>query len=195
MRSLNPAPDSSQSGEKARKVETISYEADGLAMESLLYLDEDKAGPRPGVLVFPEAFGLGENAKTHAERLAELGYAALACDLHGEAKLYDDLATVRGLLEPMQKDPLRTRARAEGGLKALRASGSGLRQDRSDRILLRRHRGAGTGAKRRGCARRRRLSQRPCDRPAAGRQKHQGQGAGLPGRGRSRYSSRAACRL
>src|SRR3546814_13650001 len=26
-----------------------------------------------------------------------------------------------GLLEPMQKDPLRTRARAEGGLKALRA--------------------------------------------------------------------------
>src|SRR3546814_6147123 len=51
----------------------------------------------------------------------ELGYAALACDLHGEAKLYDDLATVMGLLEPMQKDPLRTRARAEGGLKALRA--------------------------------------------------------------------------
>lgn len=103
------------------KVETISYEADGLAMESLLYLDEDNAGPRPGVLVFPEAFGLGENAKTHAERLAELGYAVLACDLHGEAKLYDDLATVMGLLEPMQKDPLRTRARAEGGLKALRA--------------------------------------------------------------------------
>src|SRR3546814_12625299 len=65
--------------------------------------------------------GLGENAKTHAERLAELGYAALACDLHGEAKLYDDLATVMGLLEPMQKGPLRTRARAEGGLKALRA--------------------------------------------------------------------------
>src|SRR3546814_16121022 len=55
-RSLNPEPDSSQSGEQAMKVETISYEADGLAMESLIYLDEDKAGPRPGVLVFPEAF-------------------------------------------------------------------------------------------------------------------------------------------
>src|SRR3546814_5121521 len=103
------------------KVETVSYEADGLAMESLLYLDEDKAGPRPGVLVFPEAFGLGENAKTHAERLAELGYAALAFDLHGEAKLYDELATVMGLLAPMQKDPLRTRARAERGLKVMSA--------------------------------------------------------------------------
>src|SRR3546814_12993755 len=110
MRSLNPAPDSSQSGEQAMKVETISYEADGLAMESLLYLDDDKAGPRPGVLVFPEAFGLGENAQTHAERRAELGYAALACDLHGEAQLYDDLATRLGWLEPLPNDLLLTPA-------------------------------------------------------------------------------------
>src|SRR3546814_13106875 len=96
-RSLNPEPDSSQSGEQAMKVETISYEADGLAMESLLYLDADKAGPRPAVLVFHEAFVLGENAKPHAERLAEIGYPAHACDRHAEAQLYVERAAERGV--------------------------------------------------------------------------------------------------
>src|SRR3546814_19560379 len=74
-RSLNPEPDSSQSGEQAMKVETISYEADGLALESLLYLDEDNAGPHPGVLVFPDTLYIGESAKTNTSRRADIGYA------------------------------------------------------------------------------------------------------------------------
>jgi len=49
--------------------ETLTYEADGLHMISHLFYDESGAEPRPGVLVFPEAFGLGEHAKSRAERL------------------------------------------------------------------------------------------------------------------------------
>jgi dienelactone hydrolase len=60
--------------------ETLTYEADGLRMISYLYYDEGLSGPRSGVLVFPEAFGLGDHAKSRAERLAELSYVALACD-------------------------------------------------------------------------------------------------------------------
>jgi hypothetical protein len=41
------------------RTETIEYNADGLHMVSHLYYDETKQGRRPGVLVFPEAFGLG----------------------------------------------------------------------------------------------------------------------------------------
>jgi dienelactone hydrolase len=101
--------------------QTLSYDADGLHMESHLYADDSREGRQPGILVFPEAFGLGDHAKSRAERLAGLGYAALACDLHGEGKVHDDLETVMGLIEPLRADPQRTRARARGGLDALLA--------------------------------------------------------------------------
>jgi dienelactone hydrolase len=102
--------------------ETLTYDADGLQMEShLYYVDDARQTRRPGVLVFPEAFGLGDHAKSRAERLAALGYVALACDLHGEGKVYDQLDTVMGLLNPLREDPQRTRARARGGLQALLA--------------------------------------------------------------------------
>jgi dienelactone hydrolase len=101
--------------------EIVKYEADGLAFESHLYLDTSKTGKRAAVLVFPEAFGLGEHAKSKAKRLAELGYVTLASDLHGEGKIVPDLATVIRLIGPLMADPSGTRARAKAGLAALKA--------------------------------------------------------------------------
>ena len=100
--------------------ETLTYQADGLSMKSELFW-EPASGPRAGVLVFPEAFGLSEHAISRAERLAALGYVALACDLHGEGKLIDDLEQAIGALQPLFADPSKTRARAAGGLAALTA--------------------------------------------------------------------------
>ena len=100
--------------------ETLTYQADGLAMRSQLFL-EPADGPRAGVLVFPEAFGLGEHAISRARRLAEMGYVALACDLHGEGRVIDGLEEAVGALKPLFADPQRTRARARGGLEALTA--------------------------------------------------------------------------
>jgi len=105
----------------AVRSETLAYEADGLAMVSHFYVDDATAGPRPGILVFPEAFGLGEHAKSRAERLAGLGYAALACDLHGQGRIVASLEEVMGLIGPMMQNPAGTRARAQGALEALRA--------------------------------------------------------------------------
>ncbi len=102
------------------RTETLTYQADGLAMRSRLFL-EPGGDPRPGVLVFPEAFGLSAHAVARAERLAGLGYAALACDLHGDGRLVDGLDEALGLLKPLFADPSRTRARAGGGLDALLA--------------------------------------------------------------------------
>ncbi len=101
--------------------EALTYEAGGLSMRSVLMIDEKSAGPLPGVLVFPDAFGLGEHVLERAERLAKSGYAALACDIHGEGALHEDFGIVMGLLGVMRDDPQRTRARAIGALKALRA--------------------------------------------------------------------------
>lgn len=100
--------------------ETVSYQADGLSMKGRLFF-EPQASPRAGVLVFPEAFGLSEHAISRAQRLASLGYVALACDLHGDARLIDDLDEAIGLLTPLFSDPARTRARAGAALEALAA--------------------------------------------------------------------------
>jgi dienelactone hydrolase len=100
--------------------EVVSYKADGLLMQSHLYF-EDNAPGRPGILVFPEVFGLSQHAKNQAERLAGLGYITLACDLHGEGKLFADLKSVSATIEELRNEPARIRARAKGGLDALRA--------------------------------------------------------------------------
>lgn len=105
----------------ALRSEILNYQADGLNMVSHLYWDDSKSGKRPGILVFPEAFGLSGHAKGRAERLASLGYAALACDLHGDGKIIDGLDKVMPLLGPLFENPERTRARAKGGLDALTA--------------------------------------------------------------------------
>jgi dienelactone hydrolase len=98
--------------------ETLTYQADGLTMKSELFF-EPGGGRRAGVLVYPEAYGLNEHAFTRAERLASMGYTALACDLHGEARVVDDLQVAIGMLGALYADPSKTRARAIGGMRAL----------------------------------------------------------------------------
>jgi dienelactone hydrolase len=98
--------------------ETLIYQADGLTMKSELFVGSGE-GRRAGVLVFPEAYGLNQHALTQAERLASLGYVALACDLHGEARVIEDLGAAVGMLDPLYADPSKTRARASGAMRAL----------------------------------------------------------------------------
>jgi dienelactone hydrolase len=50
-----------------------------------------------------------------------IGYVALACDLHGEAQVVEDLGASIKMLDPLYADPSKTRARAAGGLHALAA--------------------------------------------------------------------------
>jgi dienelactone hydrolase len=100
--------------------ETLIYQADGLTMRSQLIF-EPAPGPRAGVLVFPEAFGLDEHAIVRAKRLAAQGYVALACDLHGEGRIVNELQDAMAELQPLFDDPRRTRARAAGALQAFAA--------------------------------------------------------------------------
>ena len=95
--------------------QVLKYEVDGLQMESHLYYDKNASGSRPGVLVFPEAMGLGDHAKGKAQRLAKAGYVALACDLHGKGTVMTDMAAM------MASPPRRVAANAM--IVALRAGG------------------------------------------------------------------------
>jgi dienelactone hydrolase len=83
--------------------------------------DAGAAGRRPGVVVFPEAFGLGEHAKESADRLAQLGYVALAADINGGGKIYQDMAQLGPLIQSFYDDRSAWRSRARAALDALRA--------------------------------------------------------------------------
>ena len=98
------------------KVETIAYEAD-VALLGTLYLP-DRGVPAPGVIVFPDIFGLGDHAHERAERLAALGYSVLAADLHGGARVLQVDAAM-GQLALFRAEPDRPLARGAAAFKRL----------------------------------------------------------------------------
>lgn len=100
--------------------QAITCSADGLDLVGQLFLPPGP-GVYPGVLVFPEAFGIGPHSLARAARLADLGYAVLACDLHGGGRYIADLAEAMAAVQPLFDDPLRARARAAAALAALAA--------------------------------------------------------------------------
>jgi dienelactone hydrolase len=99
----------------------LRYQADGLAMVGSLHRPAG-GGSAPGVLVFPEAFGLSDHAMHKAERLAqELGYVALACDLWGERGQLTSMDQVMAGLGALSADVPGLRARVTEPMKALAA--------------------------------------------------------------------------
>lgn len=103
------------------KSQQVVYRGAGRRFLGELYWDEAATQPAPGVLVFPDAFGLAGHARERAQRLAQLGYVALAADLHGEGAVYEDVASMRAHLQPLFENRADWRARAQAALTALQA--------------------------------------------------------------------------
>ncbi|MFA5517196.1 MAG: dienelactone hydrolase family protein [Desulfuromonadales bacterium] len=64
----------------------IAYRAVDSVLKGYLAYDAASAGPRPGILVVHEWWGLNDYARERARMLAELGYTALAVDMYGQGK-------------------------------------------------------------------------------------------------------------
>lgn len=64
----------------------VEYFHEGTRMVGLCRRPAEEGGLRPGVLVVHGAFGLDDHVAAVAERLAALGYVALAVDLWGERR-------------------------------------------------------------------------------------------------------------
>jgi dienelactone hydrolase len=102
--------------------EDIHYQLGDVLMVGRLFKQESTQRQRPGVLVFPEAFGVSDHTYAAARRLADLGYVALACDLHGNAYFRNVAdAEMLGRYEQLVADQQRRRAIALSGLKVLQA--------------------------------------------------------------------------
>ena len=100
------------------KTETIEYRDGDVALRGFAAFDE-KGGRRPGVLVMPEAFGLGVQAKSRAERLAALGYVALAGDPYGNGLELNDLPEAVKHATALLGDTDKARKRARAALDKL----------------------------------------------------------------------------
>ncbi|WP_313805892.1 dienelactone hydrolase family protein [Sphingobium sp.] len=97
--------------------ETINYDAD-VPMQGTVYRPSGTRNA-PAILVFPDIFGLGEHAHERAERLAGLGYVAMAADLHGSARLLD-FPDAMAELDRFYAEPDLPLGRADAALACLR---------------------------------------------------------------------------
>jgi dienelactone hydrolase len=107
-------------GEAGLSTTRLDYEADGTALCGQLARPEGQ-GKVPGVLVIPEAPGPGAHVLRRAAALAQLGYVALAADIHGDGRVLDDPKTVRPTVELLKSEPARLLGRLRAGLDALAA--------------------------------------------------------------------------
>src|SRR4051812_17023324 len=101
---------------------------DGSTMEGFVALPE--AGRGPGVLVLMEIFGVGSYIRRACERLAELGYVAMAPDLYRRIEpgleIEHDEAGIARALETVQRLDMQGAVEdAAGALHALRPRAGG----------------------------------------------------------------------
>ena len=101
---------------KTRNIEYTNGRTQGIGY---LAWDETQSGPRPGIVVFSEAFGLNDHARQRTERLAQLGFVALAADLHGAGVVFHDMPSLLPAIQSLYADRAEWRSRARAALDAL----------------------------------------------------------------------------
>ena len=86
--------------------ELISTTENGVQLISYVALPENASDDHPvaGILVAPEWWGIVDHPKSVVERLAEVGYAAVAMDVYGEGKLTTDAAQANMWMEQVLED-------------------------------------------------------------------------------------------
>lgn len=96
----------------------ISYEAGDTTLQGYLAWDAKIAGPRPGVLLVHEWWGLNDYIRGRARQLAVAGYAAFAVDMYGNGKTADNPTDANTLMTAVLADV----PAAEARFAAARAS-------------------------------------------------------------------------
>lgn len=109
----------SATAKAAVKTKDVTYTHDGVTLKGYLAWDDAIKGKRPGVLVVHEWWGINPHAKKQAEKLAEAGFVAFACDMYGEGKLAKDPKEAGELAGSIRKNAKLWEGRALAGLKIL----------------------------------------------------------------------------
>jgi dienelactone hydrolase len=110
-------------GAQAKLVtKSVNYEQGDVKLVGFLAYDDSAKSPRPGVLVIPEWWGVTDFVKDRAEKLAALGYVALAADMYGGGEVTTDPKRAGELASQFYGKPLMAE-RAQAGLDQLVKTG------------------------------------------------------------------------
>lgn len=101
------------------RTEDFDYKHAGRSFGGYAAYDETQTGKRPGVLVIHDLWGLGEQPKERARRLAGLGYVGLAIDLFGDRFQPKALNEALPIVGEMRADTRQFRDRLRAGLDQL----------------------------------------------------------------------------
>jgi dienelactone hydrolase len=97
----------------------VDYQYNGMTMKGYLAYDDAQSGPRPGVLVVHEWWGLNDYIRRRTREMAGLGYVAFAPDMYGDGKTTRD-ANEAGSLSGGVREKGELAPRAKAGLEVLR---------------------------------------------------------------------------
>jgi len=103
---------------------TVSYEQNGTKLEGYLAYNDSatEKGKVPGVVVFPEWWGLNDYIKSRAEQLANMGYVAFAADMYGDGQTTTEPAKAAEFAGKLYGKPLMAE-RAQAALDQLLKTG------------------------------------------------------------------------
>ena len=88
-------------------------------LQGVLVTDAAATARGPGIVLFPDARGIGSHAIACAERLAGLGLVVLVADLYGGGRTAPDVPQAIELMNGLRADTARWRERAEAARTAL----------------------------------------------------------------------------
>ncbi|EQB63493.1 MAG: dienelactone hydrolase [candidate division Zixibacteria bacterium RBG-1] len=66
------------------QTDVVEYKHGNTALEGYVSYDKSLKGPRPGILVVHEWYGVNDYVKKRAQQLAQLGYVAFVVDMYGK---------------------------------------------------------------------------------------------------------------
>jgi dienelactone hydrolase len=102
------------------KSEAVRYRDGQTSLTGYVAWDDESSDRRPGVLVVHGGAGLDDHAKGRAQRMAALGYVALACDMYGDG-IAGDRQRIMATIAELRADRSRLLGRATAGLDQLAA--------------------------------------------------------------------------
>src|SRR5689334_6487967 len=97
---------------------SIDY-ADGDVTCRGMLVRQSLSGSQRGIVLFPDARGLGDAAKSCARRIADCGFVVLVADLYGQGTFTADIPQAHELMTVLRSDIERWRQRGRAALEAL----------------------------------------------------------------------------
>jgi dienelactone hydrolase len=111
----------------------IEYDVAGASHQGYLAYDDEIVGPRPGVMIVHEWWGLNDYIVRRAHMIAELGYVALAIDMFGGGRVAETPDEAGKLMNGVLNDMESGTAALEAGYRLLQSQ-PGVDPDRTAAI-------------------------------------------------------------